>query len=79
MWRNRFTPPAAKARRIQAKASVDTSYQALRTVLSLPQSQPLALRGSLDERPETISRDTLDAAIASRPDLRAFAARKDGA
>ncbi len=31
----------SKARRIQAKAAVDTSYQALRTVLSLPQSQAL--------------------------------------
>ena len=67
----------SKARRIQAKASVDTSYQALRTVLSLPQSQPLALRGSLDEPPETVTRDTLNAAIPSRPDLRAFSARKD--
>jgi HAE1 family hydrophobic/amphiphilic exporter-1 len=67
----------SKARRIQAKASVDTSYQALRTVLSLPQSQALALRGSLDERPDTITREALDAAIPSRPDLQAFSARKD--
>ena len=67
----------SKARRIQAKAAVDTAYQALRTVLSLPQSQALALRGSLDERPETPTRATLDAALPSRPDLRAFAARKD--
>ena len=35
----------SKARRIQAQAHVDTAYQALRTVLSLPQSQRLVLRG----------------------------------
>ncbi len=66
----------SKARRIQARASVDTAYQSLRTVLSLPQSQAVALRGNLDERPETITRESLDAAIPSRPDLRAFSARK---
>jgi outer membrane protein TolC len=67
----------AKARRIQSKAAVDTAYQALRTVLSLPQSQALVLRGSLDDRPETLTRAVLDAALPARPDLRAFAARKD--
>ena len=53
----------AKARRIQAKAAVDTAYQALRTVLSVPQSQALALRGSLDERPEQLTRTALDAGV----------------
>jgi hydrophobic/amphiphilic exporter-1 (mainly G- bacteria), HAE1 family len=67
----------AKARRIQSKAAVDTAYQALRTVLSLPQSQALVLRGSLDDRPETPTRAVLDAALPARPDLRAFEARKD--
>jgi outer membrane protein TolC len=67
----------AKARRIQAKAAVDTSYQALRTVLSLPQAQRVTLRGNLDERPEQLARETLQAAIATRPDLRAFTARRD--
>jgi outer membrane protein TolC len=67
----------AKARRIQAKAAVDTSHQALRTVLSLPQSQALVLRGSLDERPQTLTRQVLDASLPSRPDLRAFTARKE--
>ncbi len=67
----------AKARRIQARAVVDTAYQALRTVLSLPQSQPLALRGTLDERPETLTRSVLEASIPARPDLRAFSARRD--
>jgi outer membrane protein TolC len=67
----------ARARRIQAKAAVDTSYQALRTVLSVPQSQALVLRGSLDERPAELTRSTLDAGVTSRPDLRAFSARRD--
>ena len=35
----------AKARRIQARAQVDTSMQALRSVLSLPQTQALKLAG----------------------------------
>jgi HAE1 family hydrophobic/amphiphilic exporter-1 len=67
----------ARARRIQARAAVDTAYQALRTVLSLPQSQVLRLRGSLDERPEQLTRETLQASIPTRPDLRAFTARRD--
>ena len=67
----------ARARRIQARAAVDTAYQALRTVLSLPQTQRLALKGNLDERPEQITRDTLQANIPTRPDLRAFTARRE--
>jgi outer membrane protein TolC len=69
----------AKARRIQVRATVDTSHQALRTVLSLPQSQALVLKGTLDERPEKPTRTVLEAALPSRPDLRAFSARKDQA
>jgi hydrophobic/amphiphilic exporter-1 (mainly G- bacteria), HAE1 family len=67
----------SKARRIQAKAAVDTAHQALRTVLSLPQSQALSLNGNLDERPERLTREILQASIPSRPDLRAFAAQRD--
>jgi outer membrane protein TolC len=67
----------AKARRIQAQAAVETSYQALRTVLSLPQSQPLQLQGTLDERPTDTTREALDAALPSRPDLQAFSSRRD--
>jgi outer membrane protein TolC len=67
----------SRARRIQVRAAVDTAYQALRTVLSLPQSQTLRLRGSLDDRPEQLTRDFLQAAIPTRPDLRAFASRRD--
>jgi HAE1 family hydrophobic/amphiphilic exporter-1 len=67
----------SRARRIQAGAALDTSHQALRTVLSLPQTQTLQLKGSLDERPAQFTRDALHASIPARPDLRAFAARRD--
>jgi HAE1 family hydrophobic/amphiphilic exporter-1 len=66
----------SKARRIQAQAAVETAYQALRTVLSLPQSQRLTLRGSLDERPEQLTRSVLEASIPSRPDLRAYSSQR---
>ena len=69
----------SRARRIQSRASLDTAYQALRTVLSIPQSQTLRLQGSLDDRPQQFTRDALQAAIPRRPDLRAFAARRDAA
>jgi hydrophobe/amphiphile efflux-1 (HAE1) family protein len=69
----------SRARRIQSRASLDTAYQALRTVLSMPQSQSLRLQGSLDDRPQQFTREALQAAIPTRPDLRAFAARRDAA
>jgi outer membrane protein len=67
----------SRARRIQARAALDTAHQALRTVLSLPQSQPLMLRGNLDEQPLRPTRDALQAAIPGRPDLRAFNAQRE--
>jgi outer membrane protein len=69
----------ARARRIQAKAQVDTSMQALRSVLALPQSQPLQLNGSLDEPVVGHAREELDARLPSRPDLQAFTARRHAA
>ncbi len=67
----------AKARRIQAKAQVDTAMQALRGVLALPQSQPLELAGSLDEPVIGHARAELDTLLPQRPDLRAFTARRE--
>ncbi len=67
----------AKARRIQAKAQVDTAMQALRGVLSLPQSQPLELAGSLDEPVIGHAREELDTRLPQRPDLLAFTARRE--
>jgi outer membrane protein TolC len=66
----------AKAPRIQAKAQVDTSMQALRSVLSLPQSQALQLEGSLDEPVIGHAREELDRELPQRPDLQAFTARR---
>jgi outer membrane protein TolC len=67
----------AKARRIQTRANVDTAYQALRTVLSMPQSQALTLKGNLDDRPAQLTREALRTAIPTRPDLRAFTAQRE--
>jgi outer membrane protein TolC len=69
----------ARARRIQVKAEVDAALQAVRTVLSLPQGQGLTLVGSLDDGREIPGREVLDLALPSRPDLRAFGARRDQA
>jgi hydrophobe/amphiphile efflux-1 (HAE1) family protein len=69
----------ARARRIQQKALVDTSMQALRSVLSLPQTQPLKLTGSLDEPVIGHAREELDRELPKRPDLQAFSARRQSA
>jgi hydrophobe/amphiphile efflux-1 (HAE1) family protein len=69
----------AKARRIQARAQVDTAMQALRGVLSLPQTQALALEGSLDEPVTGHAREELDQRLPQRPDLQAFTARREAA
>jgi outer membrane protein TolC len=67
----------ARARRIQVQATLDQAYQSLRTVLALPQSQPLTLRGTLDDLLVPESRDDLSAALPSRPDLLAFGSRRE--
>ena len=66
----------ARARRIQYQAAVDQSYQALRTVLSLPRSQPLVLQGTLDDLSVPQDRETLAAALPTRPDLLAFESQR---
>ena len=57
----------AKARRIQAKAQVDTSLQALRSVLAMPQSQAINLQGSLDEPVIGHARDAARRRAAAAP------------
>jgi len=69
----------AKALRIQAKSRVDTSVQALRSVLAMPQSQAIDLQGSLDEPVVGHARAQLDDELPRRPDLQAFAARRHAA
>ncbi len=66
----------ARARRIQYKAAVEQSHQALRTVMALPQSQPLQLQGTLDDVLAPGSRDALATALPTRPDLRAFESQR---
>jgi outer membrane protein len=69
----------ARARRIQAKALVDGALQQLRGVLAIPQTQPLTLEGSLDEPVVGQAREIFDAELPKRPDLQAFAARRQAA
>ena len=69
----------ARARRIQQRAAVDLSLQALRTVLSIPQAQILKLEGTLDEPVVAKPRDELDQSLPARPDLQAFTARRAAA
>lgn len=66
----------ARARRIQYRAAVDQSHQALRAVLALPRTQPLEVRGTLDDVVAPDSREALATALPSRPDLRAFEAQR---
>ncbi|MDP1571789.1 MAG: efflux RND transporter permease subunit [Vicinamibacterales bacterium] len=67
----------ARARRIQARAAVETAHQALRSLLALPQSQPIQLSGTLDEPLAPLTREALTAALPARPDLRAFGAQRE--
>ncbi len=69
----------SKARRIHTKAQVDTAVQALRGVLSMPQTQVLKLEGSLDEPVVGQARTVLDSELPKRPDLQAYAARRHAA
>ena len=69
----------ARARRIQYQAALDQSHQALRTVLSLPQSQPLVLQGTLDDLDAPGDHAALLTALPTRPDLRALEAQQQAA
>jgi HAE1 family hydrophobic/amphiphilic exporter-1 len=69
----------AKAKLIRAKSTAEISYQAVRTVLSLPEGTPLELRGTLDDRDELPPQETLLAKLGDRPDLRAIGAQRRSA
>jgi HAE1 family hydrophobic/amphiphilic exporter-1 len=69
----------ARARDIRARSSVEVSYQALRTVLSLPQSEPLQLAGTLDEVPELPAASALLTAVTTRADIRAIGQQREAA
>ena len=69
----------ARARRIRARSSADVSFQALRSVLSLPQSEPLQLAGTLDEGPSLPASAALQAAVSARADIRAIGQQREAA
>lgn len=66
----------AKARRIQYQSALEQAHQALRTVLSLPQSQPITVQGTLDDLSPPSDREPLATALPNRPDLRAFESQR---
>ena len=69
----------ARARLIRARSSAEVSYQAVRTVLSLPPQEPLRLSGSLDEVPTLPPPAALQEAVAARADLRAIGQQREAA
>ena len=69
----------ARATLIRARSSAYVAYQAVRSVLSLPQSDPLQLAGSLDDVPSLPDGPVLEGAIASRPDIRAIGQQRETA
>src|SRR5688572_2108169 len=69
----------ARARQIRARSSAAVSYQALRTVLSLPQNEPLQLAGTLDEVPTLPAATSLVTALNTRSDIRAIGQQREAA
>ena len=69
----------AKARLIRARSAADVSRQALRSVLSLPDGEPLRLTGSLDDVPAVPGLPALRSAINTRADVRAIGQQKEAA
>jgi hydrophobe/amphiphile efflux-1 (HAE1) family protein len=69
----------ARARLIRARSTASVSYQALRSVLSLPQGEPLQLAGTLDELPPLPAPTELEKALPVRPDIRALGQQREAA
>jgi hydrophobe/amphiphile efflux-1 (HAE1) family protein len=69
----------ARARLIRARSTAGVSYQALRTVLSLPQGAPLQLAGTLDELPPLPAPTELEKALPVRADIRALGQQREAA
>ena len=67
----------ARAKLIRAKSTAQVAYQALRTVLSLPQGGRLALVGTLDEVPQLPASAVLEGAVLARADVKAIGAQKE--
>jgi outer membrane protein TolC len=69
----------ARARLIRARSAARVAAQALRSVLSLPESEPLTITGSLDEIPALPPAEELRLAVDTRADIRAFGQQKESA
>ena len=69
----------ARTKLIRARSAATVSYQALRTVLSLPQSEPLQLAGTLDQVPALPAVPALENALATRADIRAIGQQREAA
>jgi outer membrane protein, multidrug efflux system len=66
----------ARAKLIRARSAAEVSYQALRTVLSLPQNEPLQLAGTLEEVPNLPAAAALQSA---RADVRSIGQQREAA
>jgi HAE1 family hydrophobic/amphiphilic exporter-1 len=69
----------ARTKLIRARSADAVAYQALRTVLSLPQSEPLQLAGTLDQVPALPAAPALEGALAARADIRAMGQQREAA
>ncbi|HEY6360993.1 MAG TPA: efflux RND transporter permease subunit, partial [Vicinamibacterales bacterium] len=69
----------ARAKLIRARSASEVSYQALRTVLSLPQHEPLHLAGTLEEVPTLPAAPALQTAMLGRADIRSFGQQREAA
>ncbi len=69
----------ARARLIRARSTASVSYQALRTVLSLPQGEALQLAGTLDDVPALPASIELEKALPIRADIRALGQQREAA
>ncbi|MGE3403172.1 MAG: efflux RND transporter permease subunit [Vicinamibacterales bacterium] len=69
----------ARARLIRARSAAAVAVQALRTVLSLPEGEPISISGNLDDVPALPAAETLQQAVDARADIRAFGEQKEAA
>jgi hydrophobic/amphiphilic exporter-1 (mainly G- bacteria), HAE1 family len=69
----------ARAKLIRARSAAAVSYQALRTVLSLPQNDPLLLTGTLEEVPTLPAAAALESAVLARADVRSLGQQREAA
>jgi hydrophobe/amphiphile efflux-1 (HAE1) family protein len=69
----------ARTKLIRARSTAEVAYQALRSVLSLPQSEQLHLSGSLDDVPALPPAEAIERALPARADIRAIGEQREAA